>query len=114
MIDTLPARSLTVLFVCCILATLLNTEAAAQDRLRLSATAEQGALATYSAPLDVRRHSLWGDRRAALERGVVGCADHQRPVTQDVRPLPDPAAADAPARARIGRLEIVIVTRYLG
>jgi hypothetical protein len=57
-----------LLSVCGILqVALFSTDAAAQERLRLSATSEQGAVATYSEPLDVRQHTLWGDRQAGLD-----------------------------------------------
>ncbi|CAN5503525.1 hypothetical protein BH23BAC4_BH23BAC4_16150 [soil metagenome] len=64
-----------LLFACCLLQMmLLSSEAVAQERMQLSATAEQGAVAMYSEPLDVREHSLWGDRRARPDLRTVRVA----------------------------------------
>jgi hypothetical protein len=79
MINLLSTPLVRMIVVCCCLQmTLMSTEAAAQERLQLSATSQQGAVATYSEPLDVQRHTLWGDRRAALDLRTLRIAGSVR------------------------------------
>jgi hypothetical protein len=61
---------------CALYTVALSAPAAAQEPLRLSATAGQGALATYSAPLDVREHDVW--RRAGFDLRALRIAGSVR------------------------------------
>jgi hypothetical protein len=87
MIRTTSARLVaSVLAGCALHAAACSAPAAAQEPLRLSATAQQGAVATYSEPMDVRGHTLWGDRGAALDLRTLRMAGTVR------------NSGDAPAR----------------
>jgi hypothetical protein len=95
MINPSSTPLIRMMVVCCSLQMMfMGTEAAAQEPLRLSATAQQGAVATYSEPLDVRRHTLWGDRRAALDLRTLRMAGTVRnagdaPVRLEVFAVPE-------------------------
>jgi hypothetical protein len=105
MITTASTQLLRLFVVCCIAQMMLfSTETIAQERLQLSATSEQGALATYSEPLDVRRHSLWDDRRPALDLRTFRLAGAVRnsgnvPVRLIVFSVPDEAYQQMGARS---------------
>jgi hypothetical protein len=99
MIRTASTRlAAAILAGCALHAAAFSAPAAAQEPLRLSATARQGALATYSAPLDVREHGLWGAGRAGLDLRTLRIAGSVRnagesPVRLVVFAAPDSSYA---------------------
>jgi hypothetical protein len=93
---SLPDSALPMMFV--------GADTVAQERLRLSATAEQGAVVTYSQPLDVRKHTLWGDRRAGLDLHGLRMGGTVRnsgdtPIRLTVLAVPDEAVEELKGRA---------------
>jgi hypothetical protein len=79
MIRTSSTRlAAAVLTGCALHAAAFPAPAAGQEPLRLSATAQQGAVATYTAPLDVGKHTLWGDGRAGLDLRTLRIAGTYR------------------------------------
>jgi hypothetical protein len=113
MIKRFSTRLVLLIFGCFILqGTLPSAEAAAQEPLRLSATAEQAAVITYSEPLDVRKHTLWDDGRAGLELRTLRIASSVRnsgdaPVRLVVFAVPDEAYQELASRHPDGYYEEV-------
>jgi hypothetical protein len=97
-------RSKRLLFIFCVIhIPILRADASAQERLELSATAEQGAVATYSEPIDISKHSLLAAGRAALDLSTFrlpGTVQNLggEPVRLTVFAIPDGAHRESVSR----------------